>query len=184
MDKKLEKKLQAYVKTIDEELEDNLDTTKDKLQYLKKIQNTPLQRYFKDIQEGNMQLTKEILDYDKQFFQKQLNKMSKAYQVEIKNQLIKAREKAIDYVEMNLSRAKDQLHLEIVHYIDQLTGAQQALEDIIKHASHLSIKVQDYEFMVASLRTYTMAEEYEHQKMHDDLNNDEDNETELAIQKI
>ena len=38
-----------------------------------------MQKFFQEIKEGNVVLTKEILEFDKKFFQKQLEKINKAY---------------------------------------------------------------------------------------------------------
>jgi hypothetical protein len=55
------------------------------------------------------EVSREILEFDKQFFQRQLNRIAKSYQAEIRTQQLKARDKAIEYVERNMFLAKETL---------------------------------------------------------------------------
>lgn len=76
---RLTNKLKAYAEQIETDVDNNFKTTTEKINYLKNLSKTPLQRYFNEIKDKKFMLTKEILEFDKRFFQNQLNKIIKAY---------------------------------------------------------------------------------------------------------
>lgn len=74
------------------------------------MNKSPLQRVLAETSvPDKFEVSREILDYDKQFFQRQLNRITKSYQSEIKTQQMRAKEKAIEYVERNMFLAKEAL---------------------------------------------------------------------------
>lgn len=58
-------------------------------------------------------MSKEIIDYDRKFFAKNLDRISKSYQNEIRANQNRAREKAIEYVEKNMFNAREALNTEV-----------------------------------------------------------------------
>lgn len=66
--KKLQKKLEAYAEQINEEVDLNYHNIKDKINYLKNLSKTPLQKHMNEII-NNASLSKEIIEFDKKFFQ-------------------------------------------------------------------------------------------------------------------
>jgi hypothetical protein len=54
-------------------------------------------------------LSKEILEFDKKFFLRQLERLAKSQQTELRTNQVRAKEKAIEYVEKNMFVAKEAL---------------------------------------------------------------------------
>lgn len=64
-------------------------------------------------------MSKEIIDYDRKFFAKNLDRISKSYQNEIRANQNRAREKAIEYVEKNMFNAREALNTEVQQLLKQ-----------------------------------------------------------------
>lgn len=81
------------------------------------MKQTPLEKVYTDANAvasaSKHGLSKEIIDFDKKFFQRQLDRLAKTYQTELRANQSRAREKAIEYVEKNMYMAKEALQNEI-----------------------------------------------------------------------
>ena len=57
----------------------------------------------------------EIVEFDKKFFHRQLDRIAKSYQQEMRTMKARAREKAIEFVERNMYIAKEAMGKEVRH---------------------------------------------------------------------
>ncbi|CDW89787.1 UNKNOWN [Stylonychia lemnae] len=166
---RLQSKLNAYAQQIEHDVDNNFKTTTEKINYLKNLSKTPLQRYFNEIKDKKYMLTKEILEFDKKFFQNQLNKIIKAYQVEIRTQQYKAKEKAIEYVEYSLTRGKQLLQNEMNKILSQIYGFQSDLVKLNEKADEYLKRVLEQETIIAELRVFAQNDEDQLEMMHQDI---------------
>eukprot|EP00347_Sterkiella_histriomuscorum_P014629 403360151 len=178
---KLKNKLQTYAHNIDEDLEKNFKSTSEKINFLKNLGKTPLQRYFNELKDKKYLLTPDILEFDKKFFQNQLDKVSKAYQVEIRNQQIMAREKAIEYVELNLTRAKQQLQTEMRGMILQVEELQIENEKMREQMYGQFNQIVEQEVHISGLRAFAECDAEELERAHAHLQ--ENDQTLLQIRQ-
>ena len=137
-------------------MEDDMDnnfskpTTLDKIEQLQKLHQTPLQKFQPEVNNiaaagnGSVQggISKEILEFDKRFFTRQLERLAKSYQAELRNMQIKAREKAIEYVEKNMYVAKEALQNEMQLIMRQFDKAAMEKVEIMR-----DIKIQENRIM-------------------------------------
>lgn len=56
-----------------------------------------------------------------------MKKIGKAYEVELRGEEAKSRSKAIKYIELNMSNAKDQLQKEMSHLFAQLQASNNTI---------------------------------------------------------
>ena len=77
-------------------------------------------------------MSKEIIDYDRKFFTKQLDRVAKSYQNEIRAHQTRAREKAIEYVEKNMFVAREELQSEVQRLLQQFSKSSADVEGMKK----------------------------------------------------
>jgi len=58
------------------------------------------------VSHSGMGLSKEVVDFDKRFFQDQLRQMKKVFEKEMKEEQVRARNQATIYLERNMEKAK------------------------------------------------------------------------------
>jgi hypothetical protein len=155
LEQKVYLRVQNVGQTIEEEMDKQNKPTNDKVEYLRAMKKTPLQRVLAETNVGDkFEVNREILDYDKQFFLRQLARITKSYQSEIKTQQMKAKEKAIEYVERNMFLAKEALQKELAVIMKQYEEAKAEVEGTRDKLLGLTKKVKDQEKLIAALKTY------------------------------
>ena len=137
-DQKIYQRLQNVSNSIEEEIDKNgKASTNDKVELLRGVKQTPMQKVLTESNPrgtDKFEVSREILEFDKQFFQRQLNRIAKSYQAEIRTQQMKARDKAIEYVERNMFLAKETLQKELTHLQAQFQESKQEIEGMRRHA--------------------------------------------------
>jgi hypothetical protein len=110
--------------TVEEEMDATNKLTDDKVATLRALKQTPLQKAMQS-NEGNaasfskIPVSPEIVEFDKKFFHRQLDRITKSYQQEMRTMKARAREKAIEFVERNMYIAKEAMTKEINHITKQ-----------------------------------------------------------------
>lgn len=67
----------------------------------------------------------------------------------------------MEYVEMNMSRAKDQLQSEVAHLYIQLQKANQFNEELKAQCNNLTVRIREQEVIIAGLRSFAETDKYE-----------------------
>jgi hypothetical protein len=93
----LKDKLEVYKNQIMQKMEKG--TASDNIDLLQNFKS-PLQRFVHEADTDGLVITKDIIDFDRNFFMNQLTTLRKSYNEEIRSIYIKTREKAIKYVEI------------------------------------------------------------------------------------
>jgi chromosome segregation ATPase len=144
--------------TIEEEIDKNgKASTNDKVELLRGVKQTPMQKVLTESNPrgtDKFEVSRETLEFDKQFFQRQLNRIAKSYQAEIRTQQMKARDKAIEYVERNMFLAKETLQKELTHLQAQFQESKQEIEGMRRHAKFYEGALANQESIIAQLKSF------------------------------
>ena len=79
------------------------------------------------------------MEFDKKFFHRQLDRITKSYQQEMRTMKARARDKAIEFVERNMYIAKEAMTKEINQVTRQFDNQVKENEILKKHASSRKI---------------------------------------------
>jgi hypothetical protein len=85
-----------------------------------------------------------------------LNRIAKSYQAEIRTQQMKAREKAIEYVERNMFLAKETLQKELVHIQAQFQANKEEIEGMRRHAKFYEVALHKQEEIITQMKAFIM----------------------------
>ena len=133
--------------------------TDDKVETLRALKQTPLQKAMQS-NEGNaasfskIPVSPEIVEFDKKFFHRQLDRITKSYQQEMRTMKARARDKAIEFVERNMYIAKEAMTKEINHVTRQFEKQVQENDALKKHAKSFERIILDQETQINSFKNF------------------------------
>ena len=133
--------------------------TDDKVATLRALKQTPLQKAMQ-ANEGNsasfskIPVSPEIVEFDKKFFHRQLDRITKSYQQEMRTMKARAREKAIEFVERNMYIAKEAMTKEINHVTRQYELQVQENDVLKKHAKSFERILVEQETQINNFKNF------------------------------
>lgn len=84
-----------------------------------------------------------MLEFDKRFFQRQLDRLAKTYKDELRKMQARAKEKAVEYVEKNMSYAKESLTSEMQNIMRQFDKSALERQTIINDLQTYQTRLMD-----------------------------------------